>query len=80
MFLRAASGPGVRLTESFKDSVSLAEKLGGEGLLNLLMNSLRLSIARRNERAGWALASLGGVDEASFDDGTEELSSCLWRR
>lgn len=70
MFLRAATGPGWRsLDSSEEDAAWLEEKLGGGGLLYLLMKSLRLSTWRRKERAGWAVDFVGVVDEASVEEG-----------
>lgn len=76
MFLRAASGPGGRSVELSEEDASSPElKLGGGGLLYRLAKLSRESTERRNERAGWGVASVGCDDEDSVLVGAGGSSS-----
>jgi hypothetical protein len=78
MFTRAASGPGGRSVELFEGADASEEKLGGGGLLYRLVKPSPVSTKRRNERAGWGLASVGGDDEDSVLDGPGGSSFGCW--
>ena len=75
MLLWAASGLGGPDVDSSVEDVLLEEKLGGWGLLYLLMKSLRASTWRRKDRAGSGVLVFGGADEYWVEEGTGESSS-----